>query len=166
MKEKVFYLRTGENYTLLPSVSKSLIHIPSREHYYFPERGVEISGMTGLLRGSVDLEDIEEGEKITFTADLTKEALSKPSSYWEVRKFEKLPPNATLLEFEKEKIDKVMNAHQESEKANEEFGKEFQEFMKKTGKILEEYRLKVNPFDYQDKFFKVCEEVFVNSRKT
>jgi len=166
MKEEVFYLRWPKeiNYTFLPQVSKSPIPIFPRENYYLKDRNVEIYGMINLLPCTIDTEDMIEDKKLIPIVDLTKSALSKSTSIWQVRKLNKIPKDAILIEIEKEKIDNVMNAYEECEKANEAFGKELLRYQKKHPNLKSfEYTPKVNPFEYQRKFCKVCEEVFIHS---
>lgn len=163
-----------------------IITTPETEVIYLPERDLELYGTLNLLPATFDTEELAEG-KIMPTVHLTKETLEGPTSSWLTGKlgtFGPIPENATEFEIDKREIDKVMQAYEEFRKSLKEFTKEtglFKEskeykesleeyesknklHMEKYGKILPpfsySFKSKVNPFNYQEKFNKICEEVF------
>jgi hypothetical protein len=136
MKEEVFYNKTESKniWAYLHGIPHS-ISISSIDYFYLPKRGLEFSNRFGK------------------------------ANLWEVTKLEKIPKKATKIEIDAEKLDKVINAYEASERANKTFGEELSDYQKKHPNLSQSFTFKpkVDPFEYQRKFNKVCKEVFIHS---
>ncbi|NIO44534.1 MAG: hypothetical protein GTN36_03205 [Candidatus Aenigmarchaeota archaeon] len=167
MKEKTYYLRKGGGYFISPA-SGNMFKAPKRHIFYLPERNIEISGILYLLPAYFEFKELEDGRlKVETTLQLTKEALKKPHSYWDFFTkpyfFKEIPKDAELIEIEKEKIENVMKRHEERKKAGDEFLNEFLDYKKKHPNLPRSftYKPKIDPFEYDDKFYLECEKTFV-----
>jgi len=134
MKEEVFYNKTESKNIMayLHGIPHS-ISISSIDYFYLPKRDLEFSNSFGKV------------------------------NLWKVTKLEKIPKKATKIEVAEEKLDRVIKAYEKSEWAKKAFGEELSDYQKKHPNLpqFSTFKPKVDPFEYQRKFYKVCKEVFI-----
>jgi hypothetical protein len=85
---------------------------------------------------------------------------------WGLMDLEEIPKDAVRISVDKEKLDKVMSAHEEFLKVYEKEGKRIWDYEKRHGKFpngsfLTKLASEIKPEEFKNRFHRACEETFV-----
>jgi hypothetical protein len=164
MDETVFYKEFHRNRVYIaPELSVGgiahTVETPESIVMYFPDRGLEASGLLGVLRGEYDLDEPDERRAKTLL--LTKDALEGPTSSWLLYRITSVPADARMMQIEKSKIDRLADVFSRQERELEEFAKEAGAASASKYDEVFVFTTKSDPFKYKDELDTLCEEILL-----
>jgi len=164
MSENVFYKKFRRNRVYVaPELSVGgiahTVETPESITMYFPDRGLEASGILNVLPVEYDLGEPDERRAKTLL--LTKETLEGPTSSWLVYRITSVPADARMMQVEKSRIDRLADVFSRHERELAEFAKEVDAISASKSERAFTFTTKSDPFKYQKELDMLCEEILL-----
>jgi len=164
MDEAVYYSRIAKGHMYVPSEISvggraHIVETPERVIIYLPERGLEVDGLLNVLPAEYDLDESDEGRRKIL--QLTKETLHGPTSSWIAYDITRVPANAKEMHVEKSKIDRFVGIFELQECELRGLAAEIGAMGTIQGESLGFVKTEHDPFKYQEKLDRLCEEIFL-----